>query len=143
LLLNTGKQRPEIIEKLKQDLKIIANDIICKKNNVEKSSFFVYTVNRMLSPKRIRTDTRLWDKEFSINESCIGCMTCQKVCQFKNIKLENKKPAFQHNCQRCMACIQYCPKNAIGFNGKILEKPRYFHPDYPSGKMIEFIINKG
>jgi len=139
LIIKTGKQRAKIMKKLEEDLEKISNDIMGQKNEVEKSKFIVYMANQILSPKKIRTDTRSWDKEFSTNENCIGCMTCEKVCQVKNIKIENKKPVFQHNCQRCMACIQYCPKNAIGINGKPIAKPRFFHPDYPAEKIIEFI----
>jgi ferredoxin/flavodoxin len=142
LLVKTGKQCTEIVKKLEERSKIISSDIICQKNEVEKSKFIIYMVNLILTPKRIRNDTRSWDIEFSINESCIGCKTCEKICQVKNIKIENNKPSFQHNCQRCMACIQYCPKKAIGFNGKPLAKPRSFHPDYPAGKFIDFINNK-
>jgi ferredoxin/flavodoxin len=140
-LAKSDEQRIEIAKKLEEKSKIISNDIISRKNEVEKSKFIMYMVNRMLTPKRIRDDTRSWDKEFSADKNCIGCGTCEKICQFRNIKIENNKPSFQHNCQRCMACIQYCPKNAIGINGKTLKKPRSFHPDYPAGKMIDFINN--
>lgn len=141
LLAKTDPQRTELVNKLKEKSKEIANDIICQKNKVEKSKLSVYMVNLILTPKRIRDDTRLWDKEFCINEHCTGCRTCEKVCQAGNIQFENSKPVFQHNCQRCMACIQYCPHKAIGYNGKPLNKPRAFHPDYPAEAIIG-ILNK-
>ena len=140
-LVKKDKKQTKIAEKLQENSKTFSNDIIQKKNEVDKSKFIVYMVNLILTPKKIRYDTRSWDKEFSTDKNCIGCRTCEKICQFGNIKIENNKPAFQHNCQRCMACIQYCPKKAIGFNGKPLNKPRSFHPDYPAGKMIDFIAN--
>jgi len=142
LLVKTGKKRNKIIQKLEHHLEIICNDILCKKNEVEKSKFIIYMINRILTPKRIRMDTRSWDVEFTINENCIGCKTCEKVCQVKNIIVKDGKPYFQHNCQRCMACIQYCPKNAIGYKGKPLKKQRSFHPDYPAEKFIN-AINSG
>jgi len=138
-LAKKDTKQAEIAEKLQENSKKISNDIIHKKNGVEKSKLIVYLVNLILTPKRIRHDTRSWDKEFYIGENCIGCRTCEKICQVNNIKIENNKPVFQHNCQRCMACIQYCPKKAIGFKGKPLNKPRAFHPDYPAEKLIDFI----
>ena len=141
LLAKTDKQRIEIVKKLEEVSKNISDDILSKKNEVEKSKFIMYMVNQILTPKRIKNDTRLWDKEFSVNKNCIGCRTCEKICQIKNIKMDNNKPVFQHNCQRCMACIQYCPKKAIGFKEKPLTKPRSFHPDYPAEKFIDFINN--
>ena len=141
LIIKTGKKRTKIVKKLEEVSKKISTDIICQKNEVEKSKLIVYMVNLILTPKKIREDTRPWDKEFSVSENCIGCRICEKICQIKNIKIENNKPSFQHNCQRCMACIQYCPQNAIGINGKPLNKPRSFHPDYPAAKIID-LINK-
>jgi len=141
LIAKTEEKRKKLVKELEQISKEIAQDIICRKNEVEKSKFIVYMLNLILTPKKIRDDTRSWDNEFSVDENCIGCKTCEKICQAKNIKFENNKPSFQHNCQRCMACIQYCPKYAIGINGKPLNKPRSFHLDYPSEKIIDFINN--
>jgi len=141
LIAKTDKKRTEVIKKLEEKAKSISDDIISKKNEVEKSKFIIYMVNQILTPKRIRDDTRSWDKEFTITKNCIGCKICEKICQVKNIRIDNGKPSFKHNCQRCMACIQYCPKNAIGINGKPLLKPRSFHPDYPAEKMIDCIEN--
>jgi flavodoxin len=140
-IIKTGEHRDNIIKKIEEKSELFSKDIIQRKYDIEKSQFITYLVNRILSPKKIKKDTRLWDKEFTVDENCIGCKTCEKVCQVKNIKIENNKPKFQHNCQRCMACIQYCPKNAIGLNGKPLNKPRYFHPDYPVENIINFINN--
>lgn len=46
--------------------------------------------------------------------------------------------AMATNICKCMACIQYCPSNAISFKGKSLNKQKYYHPDFPAKKMIEF-----
>ena len=139
LVCKTGGQRVNALRKLEEKSKCFANDIVCRKNDVEESQFLSYKLSLILSPKSIVRDTRPWDQEFSIDESCIGCKTCEKVCQVKNIQMKNDKPDFQHNCQRCMACLQYCPRNAIGIKGKPLIKPKYFHPDYPSKEIISFI----
>lgn len=139
LVCKTGEKRLNTLRKLEEKANCFANDIACQKNDVEKSQFLSYKLSLMLSPKSIVRDTRPWDKEFSIDENCIGCRTCEKVCQVNNIQIKNGKPNFQHNCQRCMACLQYCPQNAIGINGKPLNKPKYFHPDYPPKEFISLI----
>jgi ferredoxin/flavodoxin len=139
LVCNVGERRINDLSKLKQKSKQFASDIMSRKREIQKSKFLVYMVNRLLSPNRIIRDTRPWDRDFSVDARCIGCKTCEKVCQSNNIIMEDHRPEFQHNCQRCMACIQYCPQNAIGFKGKPLAKPRYFHPDYPAKEMITVI----
>jgi ferredoxin len=121
---------------------LCGEDIARRKNEMEKDQRLSYMVSRMLSPKRIIEDTRPWDKEFSIGNNCIGCRTCEKVCQMNNIVMVNGKPEFQHNCQRCMACIQYCPQKAIGFKGKPLSTPRYHHPEFPAEELIRVIEDR-
>ena len=138
LIAKTGDQRAEALHKLDEELEVFSKDIAYKKDDLEKSKFIVYLVNCLLTPKRIRCDTRPWDRDFSADENCTGCKICEKVCQSKNILIQNGKPVFHHNCQRCMACIQYCPNNSIIFKGKPLKGPRYFHPNYPVNEFINF-----
>jgi len=142
-LIKTGKQRVEIFQCLEEKLKDISKDISCKKNELEKSKFIVYMVNRILTPKKISNDTRPWDRDFSAGTNCTGCRTCEKICQSRNIKMENNKPVFMHNCQRCMACIQYCPNEAILFRGEKLQGARFFHPDFPVGELTDCIDRGG
>ena len=58
------------------------------------------------------------DKGFNVSDDCIGCEICEKVCPVSNIKMENNKPTFHHNCEQCMACVQWCPKKAINYKNK-------------------------
>ena len=51
--------------------------------------------------------------DVSINDNCVGCKTCEKVCPMNNISIVDKKPSFDKNCVSCGACIQNCPKNAL------------------------------
>lgn len=134
-----GKKLQNSLQEFKHDIVQIASEISNNKAYVEKSSYFLFKVFRLLSPKLVVEDTRPWDKEFSTDETCNGCGICSKICQVRNIKIVNKKPVFLHNCQRCMACIQYCPKHAFLFKNKEIKKSNYYHPDYPAIKMIAFI----
>ena len=53
------------------------------------------------------------DKKFRIDESCNGCGVCSRVCPVKNIRIENGKPVWHHQCQQCAACFSWCPQKAI------------------------------
>lgn len=135
----TGKKKLAALQKLEERAKRFAEDIAVRKNEIAKKQFFYYRISHLLSSKNIRKDTSPHDKDFSVNENCTGCKTCEKICQVNNIKIENSKPVFLHNCQRCMACLQYCPQKAIGTKGRTLNRPRYFHPDYTAKEMIYFV----
>lgn len=66
------------------------------------------------------------DKKFHVNDSCIGCGKCEKVCPLHNITLTQGRPQWHRNCTNCMACYHYCPTNAIHFGKATQGKGQYF-----------------
>ncbi len=76
------------------------------------------------------------DKRFWVTDDCDSCGICQRVCPVKNVKIINKKPAWQHNCQQCFACFHWCPKEAIQSGKKTIKRTRYRHPEI---KLEDFI----
>jgi ferredoxin len=69
------------------------------------------------------------DSNFNVNNNCISCGICEKVCPAKNITLENKRPVFHNQCESCLACIQHCPKQAINYKDKTQSRRRYSNPE--------------
>jgi MinD superfamily P-loop ATPase len=65
-----------------------------------------------------------------IQEKCIGCSKCYRVCRFDAVKLFNDNNRFVANtyivdpisCEGCKVCVEFCPVDAIAFepaiNGK-------------------------
>lgn len=52
---------------------------------------------------------------FKVNaDKCIGCMKCVNVCPQNNIRTEDGKFVFGHDCVLCMGCSFGCPADAIG-----------------------------
>ena len=68
------------------------------------------------------------DKDFNVNDKCIGCEMCKAICPVDNIKMMDNKPVWLGNCTDCMACINICPKGAINIGKKTLKKNRYRNP---------------
>ena len=52
-------------------------------------------------------------KQFEIEDHCIGCKTCTKVCPVGNITMENNRPQYDTRCIGCFSCTNNCPVNAI------------------------------
>jgi len=78
----------------------------------------------------------LADRSFKYNDKCDGCKICSRVCPVNNIKMIDKRPAWQHHCENCYACFQWCPKEAI--QGTIVEyEKRYHHPDVKLSDMLK------
>jgi ferredoxin len=82
-----------------------------------------------------------FDEKFTVNEKCTSCGLCSEICPVQNIKLVNKKPAWQHHCERCLACIQWCPAEAIQYGKTTAKRGRYHNPNIRAKDIVEG--NKG
>ncbi len=99
-------------------LKKIAHDIASRKERMypRASRFIKRRRERVMAP--YLELQKYADYPFTINDNCISCGLCSRVCPCKNIVIEEGKPVFQHHCANCMACVVSCPKRAIGYNIK-------------------------
>ena len=105
----------------------ILNDLSSEKKMIRSDSLF----------KRFMTRNHLKDYEFPIgvgitesiriNDACIGCETCVRLCPMENITIINNRPLFGNNCVSCGACLQHCPTNAI-HHEKEKSSARYRNP---------------
>lgn len=68
------------------------------------------------------------DSDFKVEDSCIGCGLCAKLCPLGNIEMRGGKPYWVGNCTHCMACICHCPKEAIEYGKASVGQPRYTCP---------------
>lgn len=79
---------------------------------------------------------------FEVNEACVGCGICAKVCPAGCIKIiEQKSVHTGKNCQACYACVHACPTGAIhikptlGFTEKNPNE-RYRNPNIELAEII-------
>lgn len=76
-------------------------------------------------------DARAASGLFAVNERCVGCGICARVCPSGAVVLEEGHPVWRDGrCQWCFACINWCPEEAIGF-ARLPEKnpgARYRNP---------------
>lgn len=76
------------------------------------------------------------DKAFKVNEDCINCEICKKICPVDNIEMKNNKPVWLGKCTDCMACINICPKKAINLGNATIKKERYINPFIKVNELI-------
>ncbi|MDO5292311.1 MAG: EFR1 family ferrodoxin [bacterium] len=69
------------------------------------------------------------DKNFVVNDQCVGCGLCEKRCPVHNIQMAGGKPKWNHKCEQCFACVQSCPKQAIDYKEITKGKKRYVNPN--------------
>ena len=58
----------------------------------------------------LKKDTAL---SYTINDECIRCGICAKVCPANNITVTDEGVRFSDRCEVCYACLHNCPKHAI------------------------------
>ncbi len=88
---------------------------LCTKLNIEPEDY----------PKR----------NFSVDDKCVLCGTCAKVCPMGNISVTDKV-AFAKHCACCQACVHVCPQNAIHFKHE-RNTERWRNPDVSLKELIE------
>ena len=66
------------------------------------------------------------DRRFTVNDSCIGCTACAKLCPVVNIRMRDGKPEWLGHCTQCQSCIAVCPVDAINFGRRTRKKRRYY-----------------
>lgn len=104
-----------IDKKIPENLAKIKADIDNKKCRIEKAGFKNKMIHKGYLMMVKGQDETVWAK-FKVEDSCIGCETCIKVCPSASINIEKGKAVHtMKNCQACYACVHACPQKAIKF----------------------------
>jgi len=65
---------------------------------------------------------------FRVEDSCISCGECKKLCPLGNIDLKGGRPEWGARCTLCMGCINGCPTESIQYGKRTKGKRRYHCP---------------
>ncbi len=119
-----SKKIDEITKKSNKRIKPLVQNIVNKKTcSISPVNKFIYNMY-----VKYISNINETDYGYNVNDNCISCGICEKVCPAKNISMENGRPNFHHQCECCQACIHHCPKRAINYKDKTQNRRRYTHP---------------
>ena len=94
-------------------LKRVCNDIAARKHTTveitEKTMQEIDKYSKLLAETILLKDTA---KGYIVNDKCIRCGICAKVCPANNIKVTDHVE-FSDHCEVCYACLHNCPQSAI------------------------------
>lgn len=102
-ILNAYRQLKQVAEEIREGKKLSARYVF----------LFETLITVPFNP--IWCKYKLTAKAFYVEDSCIGCGKCEKLCPLNNISLTDKKPVWGKDCTHCMACIGNCPVSAIQY----------------------------
>jgi Pyruvate/2-oxoacid:ferredoxin oxidoreductase delta subunit len=73
-------------------------------------------------------------QNYIVNDQCVKCGVCAKVCPAKNIAVTDKV-CFSDRCEACLACVHLCPQNAIHLKNE-KSNARWRNPDVSLEEII-------
>lgn len=80
-------------------------------------SYFIYKYGRATKP-------------FNVNDKCISCGLCEKLCPCSVITMKEGHPQWKEGkCTQCLACLHQCPTRAINYGTKTQKRGRYKNPN--------------
>jgi ferredoxin len=130
--MNSKEETDELFKHADDKITVIIDDFINGKTYYKPFNFYkfgkirskiIYELFKNLGIKR------LW-KIFRINDNCIGCGLCERICPTKSIMLIDRKPVWKNTCEQCTRCINFCPQNAISLLGMKKDKIQYHEPGF-------------
>ncbi|MDQ7097070.1 EFR1 family ferrodoxin [Desulfosporosinus sp. PR] len=126
LFADEARQIPQIAESIRKFQRIPP------KNKKLKSFFERLTYNGGYNSAKTSLD-----KGFYVEERCVSCSNCSKICPAHNIEMVNGKPKWKsENCQFCFACLQWCPQRAIQYKKGTIGVERYHHPEIKASELF-------
>ena len=100
-------------KKIDEHLATIIADVAERKSYVKNPGVTGKLTTAFCKKLVEKQDKGLSAQAFIVNDKCVGCGVCAKVCPYGNITVEVGKPVFHTNCLGCYACLHNCPQNAI------------------------------
>ncbi len=116
-------------------LNAIISDLSARKKGRFKISFFSDLQTTLMKSMYKKSTSPDFSRNFSVNDSCIKCGICSKVCPGGNIEVADRAKFLNKSCQGCYACIHACPKHAIHLKNEKSDA-RYRNPEVKLQEII-------
>ncbi len=99
-------------KKVDEQIEAVCADIQARRHNVPDVTLFDRAVDWLYhtaGASQIAPDKA---KAHIVNDQCVLCGTCAKICPSNNIVVTDHVEFLDH-CEGCLGCVHNCPKNAI------------------------------
>ena len=117
MLKKSVEENEKIIRKADEKLKEAAERIRQGDYPAEGLTIFAHIAGLFGQRLWFYKKTAGYTDQLKINQDCVGCGKCAKICPMKNITMENRRPHPGSKCTMCYRCICNCPQKAITLLG--------------------------
>lgn len=125
--VETGQKAEEKIRRADTLLSRISEEIMDRgKGYYLNKGFLPGLLSKAVNP--LFSKFAIDSTKFQVNEDCISCGLCRRICNTQTIELVDGKPVWGKECVQCLACINYCPVKAINYGNGTKKKGRYKNP---------------
>lgn len=133
-LVRNGNKTRRTVKKAEKKLDRVCRDI--RAGKVKKRGF--NNISIMIGKGQNKSWAELEEKNKSsveIDDDCIKCGLCVKLCPMDNLNLTDKGIVQNDNCIFCYRCVNACPKRAI--TTLIHKKPEVQYKGIKTNKTTE------
>ncbi len=99
-------------KKVDEQIESVCRDIEQRKHSILKITLFDRMVDWLYHTAGAAQIAPDKAKTHIVNDQCIRCGTCAKICPSNNIVVTDHVE-FLDWCEGCLGCVHNCPKNAI------------------------------
>lgn len=122
-------------KKIEENLAAVRSDIKARKKKEMPAGLMSKAITKMCEPLYKGIVSGTTSEKFRVNDKCIKCGVCAKVCPAGNISVK-EKVQFSQKCEGCYACLHMCPQNAIHIKNE-KSNDRWINPDVSLKEIID------
>lgn len=126
LLKKSLEENRQIVVNADKKIEKTAHEIQNGKYPKEGITFFSHIVGLLGQRLWFYSKTSNYSDKLKINDSCIGCGLCSRICPMRNIEIINGKATANNRCTMCYRCISQCPQRSITLIGDTVQEQCQF-----------------